>query len=238
LGVRYIAVTIITYAGCPLELIAQGIKKVVDIATEINKVNEGQIKYIDIGGGLPVNFASEEITPSFQDYVTVLKTEVAEIFSNTKFTVLTEFGRAYNAKPGIVAAKVEYTKYSGGRGIAVIQGGADLFVRTVYNPDKWPLRVNVANHFGALKPDIHDSVVWDIAGPCCFAGDIVAHRRSLPKIEQDDIIIIHDTGAYYYSSFSLYNCRQAPAIYGYEKGKPLELMRKGETIDDTLQFFN
>lgn len=32
---------------------------------------------------------------------------------------------------GIVAAKVEYTKLSGGRGIAVIQGGADLFLRTV-----------------------------------------------------------------------------------------------------------
>lgn len=98
---------------------------------------------------LPVNFGTEEVTPTFQEYATVLKAQIPEIFDST-FTVLTEFGRAYNAKAilisltlsirfsliyipqvGIVAAKVEYTKLSGGRGIAVIQGGADLFLRTV-----------------------------------------------------------------------------------------------------------
>jgi diaminopimelate decarboxylase len=226
--------------GCPLPLIAQGIQKVVQIALDINKERPNQIKYIDIGGGLPVNFGSEEFTPTFKEYADELKKHVPELFApDCKFTVLTEFGRAYNAKAGIVAAKVEYTKHSGGRGIAVIQGGADLFVRTIYNPEKWPLRVQVADAKGTLKKDEPDEVVWDIAGPCCFAGDIVAHKRVLPKIEQDDIIVIHDTGAYYYSSFSLYNCRQAPVIYGYEEGKDkLVLMRKGETIQDTLQFFN
>jgi diaminopimelate decarboxylase len=227
--------------GCPLDLIASGIAAVVTIARNINKQRPNQIKYIDIGGGLPVNFASEDFTPTFADYAGALKDnkDIKDLFESSEFTMLTEFGRAYNAKCGIVAAKVEYTKLSGGRGIAVIQGGADLFVRTVYNPEKWPLRVSVLNSNGKLKEDSPDKVLWDIAGPCCFAGDIVAHKRPLPKIEPEDIIVVHDTGAYYYSSFSKYNCRQAPAIYGIEEGKKeLVLLRKGETLQDTLEFFN
>lgn len=34
-----------------------------------------------------------------------------------------------------------------------------------------------------------NSVLWDVAGPCCFAGDVVAHRRPLPKIEPGGIFI-------------------------------------------------
>lgn len=225
--------------GCPLDLIAQGIRKVVDIALKVNEERPGQIKYIDIGGGLPVNFDTEEVSPTFTEYSAVLQKHIPELFQSTNFTVLTEFGRTYNAKVAIVAAKVEYTKISGGRGIAVIQGGADLFVRTIYLPEKWPLRVHVLDSTGKPKPDTPDTVLWDIAGPCCFAGDIVAHRRPLPKIEPGDIIVVHDTGAYYYSSFSHYNCRQAPPIYGYEAAVPkLTVMKKGETLDDTLRFFS
>jgi len=136
--------------GCPLDLIAQGIRRAVDLALDVNKVRPNQIKYIDIGGGLPVNFDSEEVSPTFDEWSAVLRKHAPELFTN-EFTVITEFGRTYNSKVGIVAAKVEYTKMSGGRGIAVIQAGADLFVRTIYLPEKWPLRITVLNKDGEIK---------------------------------------------------------------------------------------
>lgn len=44
--------------GCPLELMAQGISELVDLAEEINeRKGDQQITRLDIGGGLPVNFA-------------------------------------------------------------------------------------------------------------------------------------------------------------------------------------
>ncbi len=39
-----------------------------------------------------------------------------------KYTVITEFGRIYNAKSGFIVSRVEYTKVSGGRPIAIIHG--------------------------------------------------------------------------------------------------------------------
>ena len=47
--------------GCSLELMTAGIRKLVDLAEEINAaIGTQQIEVIDIGGGLPVNFDSDE----------------------------------------------------------------------------------------------------------------------------------------------------------------------------------
>ena len=56
-----------------------------------------QVTCIDIGGGLPVNFASEKIEPTFQQYADLLKSTAPELFTG-EYKVLTEFGRAICAK--------------------------------------------------------------------------------------------------------------------------------------------
>ena len=60
--------------GCDFSLMTNGIRRIVDLAVAINKrAGRQQIKAIDIGGGLPVNFASDETLPSFDMYAKVLK---------------------------------------------------------------------------------------------------------------------------------------------------------------------
>ena len=118
--------------GCPLDLIAAGIRRMVDTALQVNReAGRQQIRTLNIGGGLPVNFKSEEISPTFADYAAVLRQHVPELFSG-QFRVFTEFGRSIAAKAGFFLARVEYTKVSGGKHYATVQAGADLCVRTVY----------------------------------------------------------------------------------------------------------
>lgn len=123
---------------------------VVNLASEINKRRgTQQIKYIDIGGGLPVNFDDENDSSdkvlSIEDYANMAKKEVPELFSGD-YLVITEYGRRYLAKPGFILNFVEYTKRSGGRNIAIIQAGADLYVRTVYMPTNWAIRVYISDN--------------------------------------------------------------------------------------------
>jgi diaminopimelate decarboxylase len=55
----------------------KGIRQVVDLAEEINASSARQrISVIDIGGGLPVHFESEDITPTFADYADALRSNV------------------------------------------------------------------------------------------------------------------------------------------------------------------
>ncbi len=131
--------------------------------------------------------------------------------------------------------RVESTKVVGGRPIAVCHAGAQVAARTIFMPNAWPLRVSVLDPAGEERED--DVCVQDVAGPCCFSGDIIAHQRSLPLIHEGDVIAIHDVGAYYFSNSFSYNALPRPAVYGYrEKDGAVAwvTLRRQQTIDEVV----
>ena len=153
--------------GIPLELNAAGVAEAVRFAREVNARRAGQIEGIDIGGGLPVDFSGDGDSPTFADHVAVLRDAAPELFSG-ELKVVTEYGRAVMAKNGFIASRVEYTKSTGGRAIALTHAGAQVAARTVFAPKSWPLRVLAYDRYGL--PSTAELEVQDVAGPCCFAG--------------------------------------------------------------------
>jgi diaminopimelate decarboxylase len=121
-----------------------------------------------------------------------------------------------------VLARVEYAKSAGGRPIAVTHAGAQVATRTVFVPGSWPIRVLALDAQGAEKSG--EPVVQDVAGPCCFAGDLVAQGRALPLLASGDHVALLDTGAYYFSNHFAYNSLPRPAVYGYR-------VREGGTVE-------
>ncbi|MFJ8674086.1 diaminopimelate decarboxylase [Streptomyces sp. NPDC093589] len=199
--------------GMPLELMAEGVRALFTLAEEINeKAGRDQITTLDIGGGLPVNFSSDDTTPTYRAYAALLSEMVPGLFSG-RYGLVTEFGRSLLAKHGAIVARVEYAKSAGGRPIAVTHAGAQVATRTVFVPDAWPIRVAAYDAEG--RPKSGAPVAQDIAGPCCFAGDLVAENRPLPLLEAGDHTALLDTGAYYFSTHFAYNSLPRPGIYGY-----------------------
>ncbi len=238
--------------GIPFDLAVRGIRETVDFALEVNKrVGRQQIKAVDIGGGLSVNFKSDESKPGFSDYAAALKSSVPELFDGTSFPlVITEFGRALVAKSGFFASQVAYVKETGGRRIAIQYAGADTCVRTVYLPESWPLRVSLldanSRPYGGDGVEAEASTEanlgeTDIAGPCCIQADIVAHRRMLPPITRGDTVLLHDVGGYYHSGHTTFNLRQNPAVWAFESAPDgslqFKLLQAAETVDGTLAAF-
>ena len=64
------------------------------------------------------------------------------------------------------------------------------------------------HHITILKSDgtenKNDWIEQDIAGPLCFQGDYVTKNQILPKIDPNDLVILHDTGAYTHGLYSRY----------------------------------
>ncbi|MFI6854658.1 diaminopimelate decarboxylase [Streptomyces sp. NPDC050416] len=202
--------------GCPLDLMAGGVAQAVEFAEEVNaSLGRRQVVGIDIGGGLPVNFADDETTPTFGTYVRQLRAQAPALFSGG-YEIVTEFGRSVLAKNGFTAAYVEYTKSMGGRPIAVTHAGVQVATRTVFHPDAWPLRIEAYDRSGTVKRG--GPVRQDIAGPACFAGDLLARDRALPLLEPGDLIAVPDTGAYYFSTPFHYNSLPEPAVHGVRTG--------------------
>ncbi|PBC71233.1 diaminopimelate decarboxylase [Streptomyces sp. TLI_235] len=222
--------------GCPLDLMAGGVAAAVGFARKTNgELGRRQVVGLDIGGGLPVNFGSDVVSPGYGDYVERLKAHAPDLFTG-EFRVVTEFGRSLLAKSGFTAAYVEYTKASGGRPIALTFAGVQVATRTVFAPDSWPLRISAHDATGAQKHG--EPVVQDVAGPACFAGDLVAKARPLPLLEPGDIVALLDTGAYYTSTPFGYNSLLEPGVYGAtvaaDGGVRFTVLRRPQTVEDLL----
>jgi diaminopimelate decarboxylase len=221
--------------GMPLSLMIRGITETYELAEEINRrIGRRQIDTIDIGGGLPVNFASEAATPTYGQYARLLAEAVPGLFDG-RYGLVTEFGRSLLAKHGAIVARVEYTKSAGGRAIAVTHAGVQVATRTVYAPGSWPLRIAAYDAKGRVKNG--PVAVQDVAGPACFAGDLLAEGRSLPLLEPGDHAAALDTGAYYFAHHYAYNSLPRPGIYGYAPGDGrtrFAVVRRAQTVEQIV----
>ncbi|WP_030216339.1 diaminopimelate decarboxylase [Streptomyces sp. NRRL WC-3626] len=201
--------------GIALTMMARGAAETYALAEEINRrAGRRQVDTIDIGGGLPVNFASEASSPTYGQYARLLSETVPGLFDG-RYGLVTEFGRSLLAKHGTVVARVEYAKSAGGRPVAVTHAGVQVATRTVYAPESWPLRIAAYDAKGRRKEG--PAVVQDVAGPACFAGDLLARAQSLPLLEQGDHAAALDTGAYYFAHHYAYNSLPRPGVYGFTR---------------------
>ncbi|MFF7470600.1 diaminopimelate decarboxylase [Streptomyces sp. NPDC008092] len=222
--------------GISLSMLARGVAETYALAEEINaRVGRRQVDTLDIGGGLSVNFASEATEPTFAQYARLLAEAVPGLFDG-RYGLVTEFGRSLLARHGTVVARVEYTKSSGGRRIAVTHAGVQVAPRTVYVPGAWPLRIAAYDAKG--RPKEGAPVVQDVAGPACFAGDLLAEGRALPPLEQGDLAAALDTGAYYFGSHYSYNSLARPGVYGFAPdgggGVAFAVVREPQTVAEVV----
>ena len=228
--------------GCPVKLLVDGVKVVYDFVIGTNellkKINEErQINIFDIGGGLPVSYKSDEKTVTMLEYREMLGKHCKKLFSG-KYKLITEFGRFVHANAGWVASRVEYIKECGGIKTIMIHTGADLFLRECYQPEYWHHDISVLDSKGNSKKG-KDDIPYVIAGPLCFAGDILSREIYLPKVEEGDYILIHDAGAYTLSMWSRYNSRQFLKVIGYHNdGDKFEILKERESLDDVLNFWS
>ncbi|WP_406861306.1 diaminopimelate decarboxylase [Streptomyces sp. HUAS MG47] len=221
--------------GVPLGLMAEGVAELYVLAEEINaKAGRTQVDTLDIGGGLPVNFASDEDTPTHTEYARLLAERVPGLFGG-RYALVTEYGRSLLARHGTVLTRVEYAKTSGGRPVAVTHAGVQLATRTVYAPETYPLRLAAYDAGG--RPRTGPDVVQDVAGPACFAGDLLAAARPLPRLAQGDVVAVLDTGAYCFSSHYGYNSLPRPAVHGFTRtaeGIRFAPVRRAQTLAELV----
>ncbi|HEY6564592.1 MAG TPA: hypothetical protein VIY86_08860, partial [Pirellulaceae bacterium] len=121
---------------------------------------------------------------------------------------------------------------------AVIHVGADFMLRSVYQPDLWPHR------FEVLGPDGYPKrgrlVPTALAGPLCFAGDLLARDLPLPDVASGDLILIRDVGAYTLGLWSRHCSRGMPRVVGHDRGERphLHVLRERERPADIVRFWS
>lgn len=163
-----------------------------------------QTEWINVGGGLGVNYAQpeEDPIPDFAGYFRVFKEKLA---LRPGQQVHFELGRAVVAQCGSLISRVLYVKHGHEKDFVIVDAGmTDLMRPALYGS------THEARNLSHPEAPI---ARFDIVGPICESSDVFLSNYNMPSPQRGDLIAFKSAGAYGEIMASCYNCRPLPASW-------------------------
>jgi diaminopimelate decarboxylase len=205
------------------------VEKLLKIAKRVHDEVGIDFEFIDIGGGLGVPYKPEDqeldLTAFSNKVVSLFKVKVKEYGLGKPF-LFVEPGRYLVCDASILLTAVNTVKVTPARKFVGVDAGFNTLIRPTMYGSYHPILV-------ANKLDAVDKETYDVAGPICESGDLLAKDRQLPEIIEGDLLAILNTGAYGYSMSSQYNSRPRAAEVMIRGGKPV-VVREREQLKDLM----
>lgn len=217
------------------------ISRVVDLTLQLRR--DGlDIRYVDAGGGLGIDYHAEAEAKSkpgspksvlaagadperqVAAYAAALTAPLKRL--GGEITLLLEPGRFLVAQAGALLARVLYVKKNGKKTFVITDAGMNDLIR--------PALYQAHHEIVPVDPRPGRKRLVDVVGPVCETGDFFARDRLLPELRPGDLVAILDAGAYGSSLTSNYNSRPRPAEVLIE-GRAVRLIRRRETMEDLLR---
>ncbi|MBS7615392.1 diaminopimelate decarboxylase [Candidatus Bathyarchaeota archaeon] len=208
----------------------EAIEKQLQIAGHVKNELGVDFEFIDIGGGIGVPYRPEEKPLNIDEFAE----KILELFKNkTKEYELgepwiyLEPGRFIICDAVVLLTAVNTVKATPFKKFVGVDAGFNTLIRPAMYGSYHP--IVVANKLNEPEKDI-----YDVAGPLCESGDIIARDRKLPKIEEGDLLAVLNAGAYGFSMSSQYNSRPRCAEVLVKDGEYV-LVRERETFETLLE---
>ena len=189
------------------------------LAGEMKK--EGaQIRYLDLGGGLGINY-HDETPPSPDEYAKA----IVEGLEGLDVTLILEPGRVIVGNAGILLTEVQYIKETDSKNFVIVDGGMNDLIRPA-----------LYGSYQAIQPVVENRaqrIVADVVGPICESGDFFAKDREIPRPQRGDLLAIMSAGAYGFTMASNYNSHPKPPEVLVD-GEKYYVIRRRESFDDLI----
>lgn len=155
-----------------------------ELCDVIHAVTDHTIEVLNLGGGLGIAAHQDDNFPSISELADALKHKL-----RPEFAYKMEPGNALFGDASVLLTKVVTRKSTRGKGWAIIDIGSDqLFKVTLAGFEQEVLRVD-----GTPLPR---KGIDSIAGPLCFAGDVILPETDLTGIEEEDLLVLPNVGSY------------------------------------------
>lgn len=182
------------------------------LCTRVNEIQEWfasrriQLKIINVGGGLGVNYHEPDnhLIPDFKSYFDIFP-KFLQVRPGQQ--VHFELGRALVAQSGFLISRVLYVKKGVQTNFAILDAGMTELIR--------PALYQAYHKIENLTPSPGATLArYDVVGPVCESSDCFGKAMDLPEIKRGDLIAIRTAGAYGEVMASHYNLRKLePTVY-------------------------
>ncbi|MGH1468288.1 MAG: diaminopimelate decarboxylase [Bdellovibrionales bacterium] len=182
--------------------LVKALESVLRVQKELNLMGH-EIKYLDLGGGLGVDYHSNDEAMDLKS-IAEFGEKITPLLKDFKGEVLFEPGRSLVARAGVLLTRVEYIKNNGFKDFVIVNTGMHHLMR--------PSLYSAYHKIVPLKFDDTRPVKnFDVVGPICESSDVVGYDRSLQVPEEGEWMAVMDAGAYGMSMASAYNIHAFPA---------------------------
>jgi diaminopimelate decarboxylase len=187
-----------------------------------------EIRYVDAGGGLGIDYNDSPTEPRFdaarkvREYAAALTKAAAGLGA---VRLLVEPGRFVVAQAGGLLTRVLFVKKNGAKTFVIVDAAMNDLIR--------PALYQAHHEILPVKQGRGASAKVDVVGPICESGDFFAHDRAMTKVKAGELVLLLDAGAYGMSESSNYNTR-ARAAEVLVDGDETRLIRRRETLRDLM----
>jgi len=178
------------------------------VVSKIIQQSNYKFKYIDLGGGMGIQYENNQSKLDYSKYNNLIKSFLKKISSKIIF----EPGRSIIGNAGYLISKITYIKETNSKNFIILDSAMNDLIRPALYGAKHKIIPSKLKREEVSKK--HEFV-----GPICETTDKFLNVEKYQKINQSDIVIICDVGAYGMVLSSNYNLRPKPVEILVNKAK-------------------
>lgn len=203
------------------------VQMLLEMVDDLSAALDIEFEFINMGGGLGIPYHPDD--PPLD--LATMADQIIGVYRQYKDrkgrapALYMESGRYMTGPHGVLVTRAInrkdiYRKYI----------GVDSCMSALMRPGMY----GAYHHIDVLgkSEDTHPVEVVDVVGSLCENIDKFAVQRPLPKIDMDDLIIIHDTGAHGHAMGFNYNAQLRPQELLLKSDGSVERIRRAETMAD------
>ena len=197
-------------------------EKMLRVIDKVIKKANYNFEFIDLGGGMGISYEKNNKPLSYKKYNLAIKKFLKKYDSKIIF----EPGRSIIGNTASLISRVIYVKKSGKKYFIILDTGMNDLIRpALYG----------AYHkiLPSKKKNKKSNKIYEFVGPICESTDKFSSIKNFQELKENDLVVLHDVGAYGMSLSSNYNLRLKP-IEILIKNSKIKIIRKRQTYKDLL----
>ena len=197
-------------------------EKMLKVVKRIINKTKFKFEYIDLGGGMGIDYENKNRRLNLNKY----SKNIEKILIKNKSKIIFEPGRSIIGNSGFLISKVIYIKKGHKKDFIILDAAMnDLMRPALYN----------ANHriIPANKNNKKTKKTYEFVGPICESTDKFSTLKGFQKLEEKDLILMCDVGAYGMSLSSNYNLRPKSTELLINNSK-IQVITKRQNLKDLI----
>ena len=197
-------------------------QKMLNVIDKIIKKANYKFEFIDLGGGMGISYSEADKTLNYRKYSLAIQ----KFLRNHKSKIIFEPGRSIVGNIGTLISKVIYIKNNEKKDFIILDAAMNDLIRPA-------LYGSTHKTLPSIKTNKRSKKTYEFVGPICESTDKFITLKKFQKLNEKDVVVMCDVGAYGMSLASNYNLRTKPKEI-LIKGSKIKIIKKRQKYKDLI----